>query len=194
MATKLTQLQASRIARRTSSDIKNLARSYQTQFADVSSQYAKEFSDYQKGVSEKMAPYEASVANYLNVIEPKYRAEVQQYNAALEDYQRKLAELEADPVTQAQAYTEYRTWYGKKKRDYFDVYVPKDIPTFDAKMPGGLPDMPTAPEIEAFDSGKFSTQHKSVVEGLDREMSERRGARKNAVQRGRGRGLLGGVK
>jgi hypothetical protein len=193
MATKLTQLQAARVARRTSSDIKNLARSYQTQFADVSSQYAKEFTDYQKSVAAKMAPYEATVDNYLKVVEPKYRAEVEQYNAALEDYQRKLAEIDADPVIATTATERYRTWYGKKKTRTYEVFIPKDIPTFDAKMPEGLPDMPTAPELEAFDSGKFSTQHKSVVEGLDREMSERRGARKNAVQRGRGRTLLQGA-
>jgi hypothetical protein len=193
MATKLTQFQSARIARRTSSDIKNLVRSYQTQFADVSGQYAKEFSDYQKGVAEKMAPYEASVANYLDVVEPKYRAEVQQYNAALEDYQRKLAELEADPVIATTASQTYRTWYGKKKTKTFEVYIPKDIPTFDAKMPEGLPDMPTAPEIDAFDSSKFSTQHKAIIQGLDRESAERRGARMNAVQR-RSRGMLGGVK
>jgi ABC-type transporter Mla subunit MlaD len=193
MATKLTQAQSARIARRTSSDIKNLVRSYQTQFADVSGQYAKEFSDYQKSVADKMAPYEASVANYLDVVEPKYRAEVEKYNAALSNYQRKLAEIDADPVIAATASQTYRTWYGKKKTDTFEVFIPKEIPTFDAKMPQGLPDMPTAPEIEAFDSGKFSTQHKSVVEGLDREMSERRGARMNAVQRGRGRTLLKGT-
>ena len=193
MATKLTQFQAARLGRRTSSDIKNLVRSYQTQFADVSSQYAKDFSDYQKSVADKMAPYEASVANYLDVVEPKYRAEVEKYNAALSNYQRKLAEIDADPVIAATASQTYRTWYGKKKTDTFEVFIPKEIPTFDAKMPQGLPDMPTAPEIEAFDSGKFSTQHKSVVEGLDREMSERRGARMNAVQRGRGRTLLKGT-
>jgi hypothetical protein len=193
MATKLTQFQAARLGRRTSSDIKNLVRSYQTQFADVSGQYAKEFSDYQKGVAEQMAPYEASVDNYLKVVEPKYRAEVAQYNAALEDYQRKLAELDADPVTATTASTSYRTWYGKKKTDTFEVYVPKDIPTFDAKMPEALPDMPKAPKIDAFDSTKFSTQHKSIIEGLDRETAERRGARKNVVQR-RDRGMLSGLK
>jgi hypothetical protein len=53
--------------------------------------------------------------------------------------------------------------------------------------------MPTAPTIEAFDSGKFSTQHKSIIEGLDRETAERRGARKNVVQR-RDRGMLSGLK
>lgn len=193
MATKLTQFQAARLGRRTSSDIKNLVRSYQTQFADASSQYAKEFSDYQKGVSEKMAPYEAAVSNYLDVVEPKYRAEVAAYNAALEDYQRQLAELEADPVIATTATQKYRTWYGKKKTKTFEVYVPKDIPTFQGRMPEGLPDAPVAPEIEAFDSSKFSTQHKSIAEGLNRETAERRGARMNAVQR-RSRGLLGGVK
>jgi hypothetical protein len=192
MATKLTQFQSARLARRTSSDIKNLVRSYQTQFADVSSQYAKEFSDYQKSVADRMAPYEAAVAEYSNVIEPKYRAEIEQYNAALNDYQRKLAELDADPVIATTATQKYREWYGKKKTKTFEVFVPKDIPTFDARPPEGLPDMPTAPAIEAFDSGKFSTQHKSIIEGLDRESAERRGARMNAVQR-RSRTMLKGT-
>jgi hypothetical protein len=192
MATKLTQAQSARIARRTSSDIKNLVRSYQTQFADVSGQYAKEFTDYQKSVAAKMAPYEAAVAEYSNVIEPKYRAEIEQYNAALNDYQRKLAEIDADPVVATTASQTYRTWYGKKKTDTFEVYIPKDIPTFDARPPEGLPDMPTAPTIEAFDSGKFSTQHKSIIEGLDRESAERRGARMNVVQR-RSRTMLKGA-
>jgi hypothetical protein len=192
MATKLTQFQAARLGRRTSSDIKNLVRSYQTQFADVSGQYAKEFSDYQKSVADRMAPYEAAVSEYSNVIEPKYRAEIEQYNAALNDYQRKLAELEADPVIATTASQTYRTWYGKKKTDTFEVFIPKDIPTFDARPPEGLPDMPTAPTIEAFDSGKFSTQHKSIIEGLDRESAERRGARMNVVQR-RSRTMLKGA-
>jgi hypothetical protein len=192
MATKLTQFQAARLGRRTSSDIKNLVRSYQTQFADVSSQYAKDFSDYQKSVAEKMAPYEAAVDKYLNVLEPKYRAELSQYNKSLDNYLKELAALEADPVIATTASQTYRTWYGKKKTDTFEVYVPKDIPTFDARPPKGLPDMPTAPEIDAFDSTKFSTQHKSIIEGLDRENAERRGARMNAVQR-RDRSMLKGV-
>jgi len=192
MATKLTQAQSARIARRTSSDIKNLVRSYQTQFADVSGQYAKEFTDYQKSVAAKMAPYEAAVAEYSSVVEPKYRAEIEQYNAALNDYQRKLAEIEADPVIATTASQTYRTWYGKKKTRTYEVFIPKDIPTFDARPPEGLPDAPTAPTIEAFDTGKFSTQHKSIIEGLDRETAERRGARMNAVQR-RSRTMLKGA-
>jgi hypothetical protein len=192
MATRLTQLQLARAARRTSSDIKNMVRSYKTQFADVSDQYAKEFSSYQKSVAAKMAPYEAAMARYSKEVEPKYRAEIARYNAALNDYQRKLAELEADPLIATTATEKYRTWYGKKKTNTYEVYIPKDIPTFDAKPPEGLPEMPTAPKIDSFDSSKFSAQHKSVIEGLNRETSERRGARMNAVQR-RGRNMLGDV-
>ena len=192
MATKMTQFQASRIARRTSSDIKNLVRSYQTQFAEVNDQYAKAFGAYQKSVAERMAPFEAAMNEYGTVAEPRYQAELAQYNAALEDYNRKLAEIEADPVIQTQAYSEYRTWYGKKKRDYFDVFIPKELPTFDAKMPN-LPNAPVAPEIEQFDASKTMAQRKALSEGLDRETGERRAARRNVVQRGRGRSLLQGA-
>jgi hypothetical protein len=192
MATKMTQFQASRIARRTSSDIKNLVRSYQTQFAEVNDQYAKDFGAYQKSVAERMAPFEAAMNEYGTVAEPRYQAELAQYNTALEDYNRKLAEIEADPVIQTQAYSEYRTWYGKKKRDYFDVFIPKELPTFDAKMPE-LPNAPMAPEVEQFDASKTMAQRKALSEGLDRETGERRAARRNVVQRGRGRSLLQGA-
>jgi hypothetical protein len=192
MAKQLTQFQAARLGRRTSSDIKNLVRSYQTQFAEVNDQYAKDFGAYQKSVAERMAPFEAAMAEYGSVAEPQYRDELEKYNAALDDYNRQLAELEADPVIKTQAYSEYRTWYGKKKRDYFDVYIPKDIPVFDMKMPD-LPNAPKAPEIEQFDASKTMSRREELSQGMDREMGERQAARRNVMQRGRGRTLLQGA-
>lgn len=192
MATKLTQLQASRIARRSGSDIKNLVRSYQTQFTEVNDQYAKDFGAYQKSVAERMAPFEAAMNEYGNVVEPRYQADLAQYNSALEDYNRKLAEIEADPVVATTATETYRNWYGKKKTRQFTVYVPKEIPTFDAKMPN-LPGAPMAPEIEQFDASKNMAQRQALSEGLERETGERRAARRNVVQRGRGRSLLQGA-
>jgi hypothetical protein len=192
MATKMTQFQASRIARRTSSDIKNLVRSYQTQFAEVNDQYAKDFGAYQRSVAERMAPFEAAMNEYGNVAEPKYQAELAQYNTALEDYNRKLAEIEADPVIATTATERYRTWYGKKKTRTYEVFVPKEIPTFDAKMPN-LPNAPMAPEIEQFDASKNMAQREGLSQSMQREVGERSAARKNVVQRGRGRSLLQGA-
>ena len=192
MATKMTQFQASRMARRTSSDIKNLVRSYQTQFAEVNDQYAKDFGAYQRSVAERMAPFEAAMNEYGTVAEPKYQAELAQYNTALEDYNRKLAEIEADPVIATTATQTYRTWYGKRKTNTFEVFIPKEIPTFDAKMPN-LPGAPMAPNIEQFDSSKNMAQRQALSEGMDRETGERRAARKNVMQRGRGRTLLQGA-
>lgn len=192
MATKLTQFQAARLARRSSSDIKNLVRSYQTQFAELNDQYAKDFGAYQKSVSEKMAPFEAAMAEYGAVAEPKYRAELAQYNAALEDYNRKLAELEADPLIATTASQTYRTWYGKKKTKTYEVFVPKEIPSFDLKMPE-LPNMPKAPQVEAFDSSKTTEKRQELSQGMQRELGERSAARRNVAQRGRGRTLLQGV-
>ena len=192
MATKLTQFQAARLGRRSSSDIKNLVRSYQTQFAEVNDQYAKDFGAYQKSAAEKMAPFEAAMAEYGEKLEPQYQAELAQYNTALEEYNRKLAEIEADPVIETTATQKYKTWYGKTKYDTFKVYVPKELPTFDAKMPN-LPNAPVAPEMEQFDSSKFAEQRKSLTQGMEREMGERRAARKNVMQRG-GRTMLGDAK
>jgi hypothetical protein len=192
MATKLTQFQSRRLARRTGSDIKNLVRSYQTQFAEVNDQYAKDFGAYQRSVAERLAPFEAAMNEYGTVVEPRYQAELAQYNAALEDYNRRLAEIEADPVIATTASQTYRTWYGKKKTDTFEVFIPKEIPTFDMKMPS-LPNAPMAPDIEQFDSSKTMAQRQALSEGLDRETGERRAARKNVMQRGRGRTLLQGA-
>jgi hypothetical protein len=192
MAKKLTQFQAARLGRRSSSDIKNLVRSYQTQFAEVNDQYAKDFGAYQKSVAERMAPYEAAMAEYGATAEPQYRDELDKYNAALEDYNRQLAEIEADPVIKTQAYSETRTWYGKKKRNYFDVFIPKEIPSFDVKMPN-LPDAPKAPDIEQFDASKTTAKREELSQGMQRELGERSAARRNVMQRGRGRSMLGGV-
>jgi hypothetical protein len=192
MATKMTQFQAARIGRRTSSDIKNLVRSYQTQFAEVNDQYAKDFGAYQRSVAERMAPFEAAMNEYGTVAEPKFQAELAQYNTALEDYNRKLAELEADPVIATKAKQKYRTWYGKKKTKTFTVYVPKELPTFDAKMPD-LPGAPKAPDIEQFDASETTAKRDQLKQGFERETGERSAARRNVMQRGRGRNMLQGV-
>lgn len=192
MATKLTQFQAARLGRRSSSDIKNLVRSYQTQFAEANDQFAKDFGAYQRSVAEKMAPYEAAMAEYGATAEPQYRDELAKYNAALEDYNRKLAEIEADPVIATTATQTYRTWYGKKKTDTFEVFVPKEIPTFDMKMPD-MPNAPKAPDIEQFDMSKNKAQRDALSQSMQRELGERSAARRNVMQRGN-RSMLGGVK
>ena len=86
----------------------------------------------------------------------------------------------------------YRTWYGKKKTNTFEVFIPKELPTFDAKMPN-LPNAPMAPKIEQFDASKTMAQRQALSEGMDRETGARRAARRNVVQRGRGRSLLQGA-
>jgi hypothetical protein len=192
MAKPLTQFQAARMGRRTSSDIKNLVRSYQTQFAEVNDQYAKDFGAYQRSVAERMAPFEAAMAEYGATAEPQYRDELAKYNAALDDYNRKLAEIEADPVIATTASYQYRTWYGKKKTDTFDVFVPKELPVFNEKMPN-LPNAPKAPEVEQFDASKTMSRREELGQGMEREMGERQAARRNVMQRGRGRTLLQGA-
>ena len=86
----------------------------------------------------------------------------------------------------------YRTWYGKKKTNTFEVFIPKEIPTFDAKMPN-LPGAPVAPEIEQFDTSKNVAQREGLSQGMQREIGERSAARRNVMQRGRGRTLLQGA-
>lgn len=192
MAKQLTQFQSRRLFRRTSSDVKNLVRSYQTQFAELNDEYAKDFGAYQKNVSDLMAPFEASLQEYSEKLEPKYRKEIAEYNAALENYNRKLAEIDADPVIKSTGSVTYREWYGKKKTDTFDVWIPKEVPDFDVEIPKA-PGMPKAPKVKAFDSSKFDEKRAEVKQGFEREMGERGSARRNAVRRGQGRTLLQGA-
>jgi hypothetical protein len=194
MATRLTQFQLARLGRRTSSDIKNLARSYQTQFAEVNSQYAKDFADYQKNVADQMAPYEAAVARYSTEIEPQYRADIARYNAELAAYQRELADIEANPFRTEMVEREVRVGkdgMGRTKK-MVEEQVLRDIPVFQGKPPKELPEMPTAPEVAAFDTSKYIQKQKSLGQGLERETAERKAARRNVMQRG-GRTMLSGA-
>ena len=183
-----------RLARRVgASDITKLAGEYGKQITGLTNQYQTEFSNYQKGVAEKMAPYDAAVAQFQTQVEPQYRDALAGYNTKLADYQRQLAELAANPVTERiESVVVGRTWYGKKKWGNAYFYDPKPIPTFNEKAPD-IPNAPAAPTIEAFSTEPFDKKRKELGEGMNREVGERKASRITAVQRGRGRPLLQGT-
>lgn len=182
-----------RVARRTGSDVTRLASSFKMQTGALADQYQSEFAKYQQMVAEKMAPYQAAVADYQSRLEPAYQTELTAYNERLANFQQQLAAISADPVTErVQREVVGRKWYGKKIYGDVTYFDPKPIPEFKDKAPE-LPNLPTAPEVQAFDSTALETKGKQLQSDFNREIGERRAARMGAVQR-RQRTLLGEVK
>jgi hypothetical protein len=129
-APRLTQFNLARLSRRTGG-LDRLAAEYQKQVASMTDEYTKSFSAYQQRVSEQMAPFESAMAQYREVAMPQYQAQVADYNAKLEAYQRQLAELEKDPVIErTERVMVGRNLVGKKKYQNITYYEPKPIPQF----------------------------------------------------------------
>lgn len=68
---------------------------------------------------------------------------------------------------------------------------PEPAPTFSESAPTA-PAVPEMPAIQQFDGSNFEQQRKSLEQGFQREMAERKGSRLAAMQR-RSRTLLSGV-
>lgn len=193
MATRMPQFLARKVARRGGADITNLAAAYKAQSDALTSQYETEFDKYRQAVAQKMTPFQEQLANYQSVLEPQYQSALSAYNQKLADYQKQLAEISANPLTErVQREVVGRTWYGKKQYGNVTYYDPKPIPTFQEKAPD-LPAMPVAPEVAAFDTAQIEEKRKQIGTDFQREIGERKAGRIGAVQR-KSRTLLGGVK
>lgn len=214
MATKLTQFQTARLARK-SSDISNLVKQYKTGLSDVASQYQTSFAEYQKKRDEMMAPYEAATEKYKADF-GAFETASAGYKTRLSDFQAKLAEVQANPMEQMSFYLthndgspNYRdvviNGVGRFREDrlpsgYIDVvennqrkiYRKKAIPKFTEEAPVA-PEIPTAPEIGEFDTSQFDAKRAEVESTYKRELGERRSARASAVSRKQARPLLQGA-
>jgi len=200
MAT-LPQFKQRQIARRSSSDIDRLAKQYKSAVDQITGEYQTAFTGYQAGVAEKMKPFEAELATYKESLLPTYEAQKTSYQKNLEDYNKLLADLEANPVTEATGYKQVKKpRYGlfglagyNTVNEPFTYYIPKEIPKFTETAPTP-PATPMAPTVEAFDSGEFAAKKEEVEGRFKRELGERRAAKIGAVSRRMTRPLLQGEK
>jgi hypothetical protein len=198
MAT-LPQFKQRQIARRSSSDIDRLAKQYKSAVDQITGEYQTAFTGYQAGVAEKMKPFEAELATYKESLLPTYEAQKTSYQKNLEDYNKLLADLEANPVTEAIGYKQVKkprfNLFGlagyETKSEPFTYYIPKEIPKFTEKAPTP-PATPMAPTVEEFDSGQFAAKKEEVESRFKRELGERRAAKIGAVSRKMTRPLLQG--
>jgi hypothetical protein len=198
MAT-LPQFKQRQIARRSSSDIDRLAKQYKSAVDQLTGEYQTAFTGYQAGVAEKMKPFEAELATYKESLLPTYEAQKTSYQKNLEDYNKLLADIEANPVTEATGIRQVKkARFGlgglagtETKSEPFTYYIPREIPKFTETAPTP-PATPMAPTVEAFDSGEFAAQKEEVESRFKRELGERRAAKIGAVSRRMTRPLLQG--
>jgi hypothetical protein len=198
MAT-LPQFKQRQIARRSSSDIDRLAKQYKSAVDQLTGEYQTAFTGYQAGVAEKMKPFEAELATYKESLLPTYEAQKTSYQKNLEDYNKLLADIEANPVTEATGIRQVKkARFGlgglagtETKSEPFTYYIPREIPKFTETAPTP-PATPMAPTVEAFDSGEFTAKKEEVEGRFKRELGERRAAKIGAVSRRMTRPLLQG--
>ena len=200
MAT-LPQFKQRQIARRSTSDIDRLAKQYKSAVDQITGEYQTAFTGYQAGVAEKMKPFEAELATYKESSLPAYEAQKASYLKNLEDYNKLLADIEANPVTEATGIRQVKkARFGlgglagtETKSEPFTYYIPREIPKFTQTAPTP-PATPMAPTVEAFDSGEFAAKKEEVESRFKRELGERRAAKIGAVSRRMTRPLLQGEK
>jgi hypothetical protein len=196
MAT-LPQYKQRQLARRSTSSIDRLAAQYKSNIEAITGEYTTAFSGYQTKVAEKMQPFEADMAAYKTTALPAYEAQQASYQKNLEDYNKVLADLQANPVTEAIGYKQVKKpRYGlfglagyETKSEPFTYYVPKEIPKFTETAPVA-PKAPAAPAVEEFDSTQFQAKRTEAEGTFKREVGERRAARIGAVSRKATRPLL----
>jgi len=200
MAT-LPQFKQRQIARRSTSDIDRLAKQYKSAVDQITGEYQTAFTGYQTSVAEKMKPFEAELATYKESLLPTYEAQKTSYQKNLEDYNKLLADIEANPVTEATGIRQVKkARFGlgglagtETKSEPFTYYIPREIPKFTETAPTA-PATPMAPTVEAFDSGEFAAKKEEVEGRFKRELGERRAAKIGAVSRRMTRPLLQGEK
>ena len=207
MAT-LPQYQMARLARRKSSDLERLAKSYQDQVSGISGNMQTAFTGYQAKAAETNAPFEAARANYSENLLPAYDLQKAKYLSNLDAYNATLAEIQKNPVTpekrmvqvpkQNMVRKEYpggvsamelETTYDMQEQTY---YKPRAVPKFTEKAPA-MPDIPQAPEIDAFDDTEFKQQLGQAEQTYKGEVGKRRAGRLNASSRKGARPLLSGA-
>ena len=192
----LPQFKQRQLARRSTSDLDQLAKQYKTSIAQAAGGYEKSFGDYQSATAEKMKPFEAGMETYKSSL-PTYEAQKADYQKKLDDYNLVLEGIAADPVT---AVTAYRTVprgglagkLGRTRQEAYTDYIPKEIPRFTDVAPTA-PVLPVAPEIGAFDASAFDAQRAGAEGVFKREVGERRAAKIGAVSRKAARPLLSGA-
>lgn len=198
MAT-LPQFKQRQLARRSTSDIDRLAKQYKSNIDALTGEYQTAFTGYQAGVAKKMEPFEAQMKTYKESVLPTYETQKAAYQKKLDEYNTMLAEIEKNPVIPMTGIREYKQprfgLFGlagyETKREEFTYYAPKEIPTFTDTAPA-LPEVPTAPTIEEFDSSQFGAKKTEAESVFKREIGERRAAKIGAVSRKITRPMLQG--
>jgi len=111
MATAPTQYQKKQAARRATSDIERLAKTYQSGLFDVAQQQATGFANWTAETQRITAPYEAAVRKYTSEDFPNYQKQVAAANAAFqretEAYNQTMSAYDAQVAAYRQRLSSY---------------------------------------------------------------------------------------
>jgi len=206
---KQPQFQMAKMARRKSSDLERLAKTYQDQVSGISGNMQAAFTGYQAKAAETNAPYEAARTNYTDNLLPAYEAQKAKYLSNLDAYNATLAEIQKNPVTQEKRMNlvpqfnmvrkeypgglgvmETEVTYKTQEETYFK---PRPLPKKFSETAPTAPDIPQAPEIAAFDETEFKQQLGQAEQTYKGEMGKRKAGRLNASSRKAARPLLSGA-
>ena len=201
MAT-LPQYKQRQIARRSTSDIDRLAKQYKSSVDAITGEYQTAFTGYQTGVAEKMKPFDEQMKTYKESLLPTYESQKNLYKQKLDSYNEVLADLEKNPVVAKEGIKRiYNPFWNPVSNEYtgpmyveepYTYYEERPIPKFTDTAPK-TPDIPVAPDIEAFDSTQFEAKKTQAQDAFKREVGERRASRVSAVSRKGARPLLSGA-
>jgi len=199
-----------RLARRAgSSDLLKLSDDYKRQIAGLTTEYERSFAEYQRSVDEKMAPYQEQVSHYQSKTQPQFEEAMAGYSGRFDAYLRNLQAVYDNPLEridppkrvvdrgQVMLVNLDGNWVSTRNLpegytiDDGNLYRRRQAPTFNETAPTA-PEVPMAPDIPTFDGSQFEERRGQLQEVFKREVSERRGARMNAVQR-RSRTMLQGA-
>lgn len=198
---------AKTLMRRRTSDLERLASQYKKNIEGMTGEYQTAFANYQKSAAEQLAPYEEAVRRYKEQDIPAFEQAKADYESRLDAFNQAMADWEANPTERINAkvsanrsgttfFIDGKTYSSRNLpgditvksvgRRATDVEVYRDRPM--PKMRGSAPKAPNAPErpaVAEFDSSPFEQKRAQLQQDYSREVSERKGARLNAVRGGR---------
>lgn len=201
--------------RRKTSTLDALTKQYQDQMKGVVGEYETAYSGYQSDVTKKQKAFEEAMAGY-GAQKTDYEKAIAGYTSRYKTYSEAKQDYIKDPYNY-QRLQEVNLSRGRVRYVYngqqmtgaqvermpnvtmrpiggrltYGITTKKDEPTFTEKEPTA-PTVPTAPEIQKFDTAPFEEKKQQVETVYKRELGERKAGRQRAVSRKASRSMLQG--
>lgn len=216
MATQAPTMYQRRMAlRRKTSTLDALTKQYQEQMKGVVGEYETAYTGYQADVGQKQKAFEEAMGAYgtqktaYEKAIADYTSRYQTYSEAKQDYIKDPYNYERLPEVNLSRGRVRYIYNGQQMTGAqvermpnvvmrpiggqltYGIQTKKTEPTFTEKEPEA-PVVPTAPEIQKFDTAPFEEKKQQVETTYKRELGERKAGRQRAVSRKASRPMLQG--